>query len=132
MYDFSSSHHDSLRDTISWERVVKDDCVRSCLKELKSFLLCVFDVDPRHRVLTFLPFFCLYQARRGASKSITSRSLCSLFIRSTDVKNTVCLLLNFCPPGINPELMMECKLTHIRCDKCTRRNRSESTHCPAV
>ena len=28
----------------------------------------------------------------------------------TKQKNTVCLLLNFCPPGINPELMMECKL----------------------
>ena len=37
--------------------------------------------------------------------------LCSLFIRPTDVKNTVCLLLNVCPPGINPEFMMECKLT---------------------
>ena len=29
--DFSSSHHDSLRDTISWECIVEDDCVRSCL-----------------------------------------------------------------------------------------------------
>ena len=34
----------------------------------------------------------------------------SLFIGPTDVKNTVCLLLKFCPPGINPELMMECNL----------------------
>ena len=33
--DFSSFHHDSLRDTISWECVVKDDCVRSCLIELE-------------------------------------------------------------------------------------------------
>ena len=29
---------------------------------------------------------------------------------STDVKNTLCLLLKFCPPGINPEFVMECKL----------------------
>ena len=29
--DFSSFHHDSLGDTMSWKRVVKDDCVRSCL-----------------------------------------------------------------------------------------------------
>ena len=39
-----------------------------------------------------------------------SGSLCSLFIGSTDVKNTVCLLLKICPHGINPEFMMECKL----------------------
>ena len=27
------------------------------------------------------------------------------------VKNTVCLsLLEFCPPGVNPEFVMECKL----------------------
>ena len=31
---FSSFHLYSLRDTISWECVVKDDCVRSCLIEL--------------------------------------------------------------------------------------------------
>ena len=36
----------NLRDTISWECVVKDDCVRSCLIELSSFLLSKFDVDP--------------------------------------------------------------------------------------
>ena len=24
--------------------------------------------------------------------------------------NTVCLLLKICPPGINPEFVMECKL----------------------
>ena len=48
----------------------------------------------------------------------------------TAVKNTVCLsLLEFCPPGINPEFVMECKL-HIQYDKCTRRNCSESIHCP--
>ena len=35
-----------VRDTISWERVVKDDCVRSCLIELKSFLLSKLDVNP--------------------------------------------------------------------------------------
>ena len=31
--DFSSVHHDSLRDTMSWERVVEDDCVRSFFEE---------------------------------------------------------------------------------------------------
>ena len=27
------------------------------------------------------------------------------------MKNTVCLLLEFCPPAINPEFVMECTLT---------------------
>ena len=107
VYDFSRSHHDSLRDTISWERVVKDDCVRSCLIKLQSFLLSKFDVNPIHRVLTFPPY---YHARRGAFRLISSGSLCSLFIGSTDAKNTVCLWLKFCPPGIDLEFTTECKL----------------------
>ena len=59
VYDFSSFHHDSLRDTISWEGVVEDDDVRSCLMELNTFLLSKFDVDPIHRVLMFLPLFLM-------------------------------------------------------------------------
>ena len=34
VYDFSGFHLDSLRDTIGWERIVKDDGVRSRLLEL--------------------------------------------------------------------------------------------------
>ena len=58
----------------------------------------------------FFHALCMYRARRGASKSIFSGSLCSLSIGSTGRKNTVCRLLKFWPPGTNPELMMECKL----------------------
>ena len=36
---------------------MKDDCVRSCLIELKSFLLSKLNIDPIHRVLMFLPLF---------------------------------------------------------------------------
>ena len=57
--DFSSFHPNNFRETISWECVVKNDCVRSCLTELKSFLQSKFDVDPIHRVLMFLPRFLL-------------------------------------------------------------------------
>ena len=80
----------------------------------------------------FFHVVCMYRARRGASKSIVSGSLCSLSIGSTGKWNTVCLFLKFWPPGINPELMMECKLLHIQRDKCTRRNRPELVHCPAI
>ena len=59
VYNFTSFLLDSLRDTISWECVAKDDCVRSCLIELKSFLLSKFDVDPINRVLMYFPLFLL-------------------------------------------------------------------------
>ena len=85
---------------------MKNDGVGSCLIELQSFLLSKIDVDPIHRVLMFLPLILLVAC---GTRCILFGSLCSLFIGSTDVKNTVCLLLKFCPPGINPELMMECK-----------------------
>ena len=57
VFDFSSFHLDSLRDTIGCECLVKDDGVRSCLTELKSFLLSKLYIDPIHRVLMFLPRF---------------------------------------------------------------------------
>ena len=57
VYDFSSFHHNSFRDTISWERVIKDDCVRSCLIEFQSFPLSKFYVDPIHRVLMYFLLF---------------------------------------------------------------------------
>ena len=53
---------------------------------------------------------CRYCAWRGTLKSITSGSLWLLSIGSPGRKNTVCLLLKLWPPGINPELMIECKL----------------------
>ena len=53
---------------------------------------------------------CMYCAWHGAPKSIVSGSLWFLSMGSTSMKNTVCLLLKFCLLGINPELMMECKL----------------------
>ena len=108
--DFSSSHPNNFRKTISWQSFVKKDSVRSCLIELQSLLQSKVDVDPIHRVFMFFHFLCLYRARRGAFRSTVSGSLCTLFKESTGVKNTICLLLKFCPPGINPEHTMECKL----------------------
>ena len=52
---FSRFHHNNFRDTISWECVVKDDCIRSCLTELQSFPLSNF--DPVHRVFVSSPLF---------------------------------------------------------------------------
>ena len=55
--DFFRFQHNNFRDTISWECVVKDDCVRSCLIELKSFLLSKLFFDPIHGVLMSFPLF---------------------------------------------------------------------------
>ena len=67
---------------------------------------------PNTQCLWCLFHFCLYDARRGLVKSSSCGSLWSLSMGFTAVKNTVCLSLpKFCPPSINPEFMMECKLT---------------------
>ena len=63
VYDFFRFHHSRLRDTISWECIVEDDCVRSCLIELQSFSLSKFYVDPIHRVLMFLPIFLMVSCK---------------------------------------------------------------------
>ena len=96
--DFSSIHHETLQDTISWECVVKDDCVRSCLIELQSFPLSKLCIDPVHRILVLFPL-CLYNTRRGLVKPSSCGSLWFLCMGFTAVENTDCLsLLEFCPP----------------------------------
>ena len=89
---------------------MKNDGDRSSLIELQTFLQSKIDVDPIHRVLMFLPRFMHVLCKKRAPKSIVSGSLCSLSIGSTGRNNTLCLLLKFCPSGINPELMMEYKI----------------------
>ena len=49
--DFSRFHHNNFRDTTSWECIVKDDCITSCLIELQSFPLSKLYIDPIHRIL---------------------------------------------------------------------------------
>ena len=86
---------------ISWKRVVKDDCVRSCLIELKFFLLSKSDVNPIHRVLMFLPYFFARTKQDAVHSGQHHLDLyVSLFIGSIDVKNTVCLVLKCCPPSV--------------------------------
>ena len=90
---------------------MKNDGVRSRLIELQSFLQIMINVDPNTQCfdVSSMLYACIVQDA-VLSKSIVSGSLCSLSIGSTGRKNLVCLLVKFCPPSINPELMMECKL----------------------
>ena len=59
VYDFSRFHHNNFRDTISWECIVKDDCITSCLIEFQSFTLSKLHIDPVNRVLMSSPLLLL-------------------------------------------------------------------------
>ena len=107
---FSRFHPNHFRNTISWESFMKNDGVRSCMIELQRFSLCKIDVDPIHRVLMFLPCCLQVLCKTRCIQVDRIRILMFFLHRIHKQKNTVCLLLNFCPPGINPEYMMECKL----------------------
>ena len=103
VYDFFRFHHNCFRDTISWECIVEDACVRSCLIELQSFPLSKLYIDPVHRILVYFPLFLV--------RCKTWFGQIKLYWILVMLKNTVCLsLLEFCPPRINPEFVMGCKL----------------------
>ena len=90
---------------------MKHDGVRSRLIELEPSLLSMSDIDPTHRVLMFLPTSSDGTVQDAVLSDRLYQDLCILCsIGSTVVNNTVCILLKFWPPGINPEFMMECKL----------------------
>ena len=57
VYDFSSFHQNTFRNTICWKCFMKNDCVRSSLIELQFFPQRKIDGDPIHCVLMSLPCF---------------------------------------------------------------------------
>ena len=85
---------------------MKDDCVRSCLIELKSFLLSKLFIDPIHRVLVSFPCFLFVP-----SIQVNLVRMLVFFVQRIHSRKEYRLsFAKFCPPGINPEFMMECKL----------------------
>ena len=81
---------------------MKDDCITSCLIEFEFSSLSKQYIDPIHRALVSFPRFqvkpctdlCVHCPWDSQPYRILSVFPC----------------LNFCPPGINPEFVMECKL----------------------
>ena len=63
VHDFSRFNHNYFRDTTSWECVVKDDCITSCLIELQSFSLSKLLIDPIHRTLVSFPLLLLVRCK---------------------------------------------------------------------
>ena len=90
VYDFSSFHPNNFRDTISWECFVKNDSVRSCLKEQQSFLLSKFDVDPIHSVLMFLPCF-MHELCKTRCSQVDCLRILVFLIHRTHRKKEYCL-----------------------------------------
>ena len=69
VFDFFRFHHNCFRDTTSWECIVEDDCVRSCLIELQSFSLSKLYIDPIHRILVHFPLLLVrYKTWFGQTK----------------------------------------------------------------
>ena len=68
-----------------------------------------FDVDPMHCVLIIPSTLSDGSMKDAVLPSQCCSNLCALFIGSTDVKNTVCVLLKFCPPDANLEFVIDCK-----------------------
>ena len=100
---------------ISWKCSLKNDCIRSSLIECQSLLIA--RIMSTHFTASWCLFYALckycarkYCARRVTIKTISSRFLWLLSLRSIGRKYTVCLFLEFWPPSIDPELMIEWRL----------------------
>ena len=64
-----------------------------------------------HRVLMSSPFILLVPTKTWCIQVNLTQIFVSLSMGFTSVKKTVChSRLEFCPPAINPEFVMECKL----------------------
>ena len=102
----------NFRDTIVLECFMQNDGVRPFVMELRSFLQSQVDVNPMHRIL----FFSMLYACIAHDAVHSSRSYQDPCVFCPKDPETVCLFLKFCPPGVNPELMMECKLIDCTSD----------------
>ena len=93
----------------SWLCVVENDCMRPCLVKQQFFLSSEFQIAPICCILIKFQVL-LYGTILGIVKSHeVSSTQCSSSIGFTIVKNTDCLpRLRFCPPRINPLLIVEC------------------------
>ena len=113
VYNFFRFHHNRFRDTTSWECIIEDDGVRSCLVELQSFPKSKLYIDPVHRILVQMWF--------GEIKLLRIFVILMHGIQGYE-EYRLCF----------PSRIWSVNWLHIRCDKCTRRNCLELIHCPAM
>ena len=106
VYDFSSFHLDSLRDTISWECVVKDDCVRHCLIELQSFPLSKLYIDP----VQWFDVSSMFSACTMQDAVLLGQCYSDLCVLCSKDPQTWKIPSVCCSNFVLPEFVMECKL----------------------
>ena len=88
---------------------MKDDSVRPSLIELQSFPDRKIDVDPIFRVLMSFP--CIVQVLCTTRYTqVDHIRILVIFVHRIHRQKEYCLSVAQNLPGINPELMMECKL----------------------
>ena len=94
---------------------MKNDCVRSSLIELQSFLQSKIDIDPIHRVLMSLPCF-MHVLCRTWFIQVDCIEIPRIFVNGIHKQKDYCLSVccsNADFSCINPELSIECNLiTH--------------------
>ena len=112
VYDFFRIHHNCFRDTISWECIVEDDCIRSCLIELQSCSLSKFDVDPIHRVLVSFPRFSACTMQDVVCSNQAHADLCDPYSWDSQPWRipSVFPCLNFALPLSIRNFVMECRM----------------------
>ena len=134
VYDFSSFHLDSLRDTTGWECIIKDDCVRPYLTELQSFPLSKLHVNPVHRLLMHFQLIMFVPCKTWCGQV---KLLRILVIHVHGIHGCKENRLSFLAQMLSSRYQIlnswwRITWLHIQHDKCTRRNCQELTHCPAV
>ena len=133
VYDFSSYHHNSFRDRISkleacrkgWSRSILFDRTKilsveqACYRpntpcfDVSSIFFACSKQDAVHsgRLSQDLCVLCSYDSQAWRILSV----FCSNFVLLVSILNSCSVMW-----------------LHIRCDKCTRRNRSELKQCPVM
>ena len=137
MYDFSHKTSPVFILTIfgmqSWERFLKDDCIRSSLIECQSFLNSKIDVDPIYCVLMSLP--CIVQILCMTRYIQVDRiRILVTFVQRINKQKEYCLsvvqiLTSKYQSRIDDRMQIDCTIRH---GVCTGRSCSELPHCPVT
>ena len=76
-------HHNNFRDTVSWECIVKDDWITSCLIILQSFSFSRLYIDPIHRILVSFPLLLLVRCKTWFWSNQAHADLCDPYSRDS-------------------------------------------------
>ena len=122
-----------ISPTISWDVCREDDGVRSCLTELYEILFKQVWCRLNTPCLDVSSTFCACTVQDAVLPGQLYPDLCvpcSLDPQTWRIPSVFCS--NFVLPVSILNSWWSVNWLHLRCDKCTRRNRSELVHCPVL